>query len=131
MTNPPVFDARTRTLGIIRMSFLAGVLLFGAVVWFLHRQPGYVVDGSMEPLRPVMPFVLLTFIAAIVAVRVYLSRITDELQLNNFRLIGWAIGEAAALCGGVFYFNTNDPRFFIMGLFVQLASFVVVPLRRS
>ena len=131
MTNPPVFDARTRTLGIIRMSFLAGVLLFGAVVWFLHSQPGYVVDGSMEPLRPVMPFVLLAFIAGIVAVRLYLSRITDEAQLGNFRLIGWAIGEAAALCGGVFYLNTNDPRFYIMGLFVQLASFVVVPLRQS
>jgi hypothetical protein len=130
MTNPPTADGRTPQLGIIRMALLGGVLLFGAVIWFLHRQPGYVPDGSMEPLRPVVPFIMLAFVAGIIGVRVYLSRVTEPVQLHNFRLIGWAMGEAAALCGGVYYLNTNDPRFFIMGLFVQLASFIVVPLRQ-
>lgn len=129
MTNPPTAESDTRVLGLIRMSFLTAVLLFGAVVWFLHRQPGYVRDGSLEPLRPVIPFILLGFVAGIIAVRVYLSKVTDPAQLRSFRIIAWAIGEGAGLVGGVYYLNTDDPRFFIMGLFVQLASFIVVPLR--
>ena len=129
MTTPAPLE---QVRAIMRMSFLAGVLLFGAVVWFLHRQPGYVPDGSMEQLRPVVPFILLAFIAAIVAVRVfYLARVTDPAKLHTGQIMGWAIGEAAALFGGVYYFNTDDPRFYIMGLFVMLASFIVIPLRRT
>lgn len=130
MTNPQA-PQRVAPLAIIRMSFLVGVLLFGGVIWFLHRQPGFVPDGGMERLRPVVPFILLGFIAAIVGVRIYLSRVTDPAKLHSTQLMGWAIGEAAALFGGVYYFNTDDPRFFIMGLFVMLASFIVVPLRRT
>ena len=131
MTNPRIPDRTAAQAGIIRMALLGGVLLFGGVVWFLHRQPGFIPDGSMAQMRPVVPFILLAFIAAIVAVRFYLSRVTDEAQLRTFQLIGWALGEAAALFGGVYYFNTDDPRFYIMGLFVMLASFIIVPLRRS
>ena len=130
MTNPRP-ERTPSQLGIIRMALLGGVLLFGAVTWFLHRRPGYVPIGGMEQMRPIVPFIMLAFIAGIVGVRIYLSRITDPKQLGTVQLMGWTIGEAAGLFGGVYYFNTNDPRFFIIGLFVMVASFIVVPLRRS
>ena len=131
MTSPQRGERTPAQLAIIRMSFLGGVLLFGAVIWFLHRQPGYVPDGSMARMRPVIPMIMLAFIAGIVGIRIYLSRVTDPNQLGTFQLIAWAIGEAAALLGGVYYFNTDDPRFFMIGLFVMVASFIVVPLRRT
>lgn len=131
MTNPMTRERTPAQLGIIRIGLLMGVLLFGAVVWFLHRRPGFVPDRGMEQLRPVVPFIMLGFIAAIVAVRIYLSRVTDAGRLGTYQIIGWAIGEAAALFGGVYYFNTDDPRFFLIGLFVMLASFIVLPLRRA
>ena len=131
MTNPGTPERTSAQLGIIRMAFLMGVLLFGAVIWFLQRREGFVPDGGLERMRPVVPIIMLSFIAAIVGVRIYLSRVTDAAQIGTFQLIGWAIGEAAALFGGVYYFNTGDPRFYIIGLFVMLASFIVVPLRRS
>jgi len=130
MTHPRGGERTPAQLAIIRMAFLGGVLLFGAVIWFLHRQPGYVPDHRMEQLRPVVPVIMLALIGGIIAVRIYLSRITDPQHIGTFQLIGWAIGEAAALFGGVYYFNTDDPRFYVMGLFVMLASFIVVPLRR-
>ena len=131
MTNPRPSQLTPSQLGIIRMGLLGGVLLLGAVTWFLHRQPGYVPVGGMEKLRPIVPVIMLAFIAGIVGIRVYLSRITDPAQLGTFQLVGWTLGEAAGLLGGLYYFNTDDPRFFIIGLFVMVASFIVVPLRRS
>lgn len=130
MTTPRPIERTPAQLGIIRIGLLTGVLLFGAVIWFLQRRPGFVPDGSMAQLRPIVPFIMLAFIAAIIGVRVYLSRVTDATQLGTYQLIGWAIGEAAGLFGGVYYFNTGDPRFFLIGLFVMLASFIVLPLRR-
>lgn len=129
--NPRPAERTPAQLGIIRMALLGGVLLFGAVIWFLHRRPGYVPVGGMEQLRPIVPLIMLAFIAGIVGIRFYLSRITDPAQLGTFQLVGWTLGEAAALFGGVYYYNTDDPRFFIIGLFVMVASFIVVPLRRS
>lgn len=130
MTAPRGVERTPAQLGIIRMGLLAGVLLLGAVIYFLHRQPGYVPERGMEPLRPFIPIFMLAAIGGIVALRFYLARITDPRRLGTFQIIGWSIAEAVALLGSVYYFNTDDPRFYIMGLFVMLASFIVLPLRR-
>lgn len=130
MTSPGNMERTPTQMAIIRMALLGGVLIFGAVIWFLHRQPGYVPAGGMEQMRPVIPAIMLVFIACIVAVRFYLARVTDPSKVGIFQLVGWTIGEAAAVLGAAYYFSTDDPRFYIIGLFVMLASFIVVPLRR-
>ena len=127
---PPLSPEQARTQGIIRMSFLAGVLLFGAVIFFVHRQPGYVAPGDNPQLRLMIGAMMLIAVGAIVFVRIKLGSTRDPGQLLSLPLIGWASGEAAALAGGVYYLMTDNPTLYIIGLFAMLASFIVIPLRR-
>ena len=121
---------QARTLGLIRMSFLTGVLLFGGVTYFLHRQPEYVAPGDNPPLRMMIGVILLLSVAGIFFTRMKLSTVRTQGEMSTFQIIGWACGEAGALAGGVYYLLTNNPTLYIIGLFVMLASFIVIPLRR-
>jgi hypothetical protein len=40
------------------------------------------------------------------------------------------MGEGVALAGGVYYFITNDPRYYVTGILVLLASFMLFPIKR-
>lgn len=122
--------ADERAAALIRIAFLSGVLIFGAVTWFLHRQPGYVSPGDIPPFRIALSGVMMLALGGIVAVRFILSRATEAMKIIQLRLVGWSMGEMAALAGGVYYLLTDNPQLFVMGLFVLLASFIVVPLRR-
>lgn len=121
---------QARTLGIIRMSFLTGVLMFGGVTYFLHRQPDYVAPGDHPQLRLMIGAILLLCVAGIFFARMKLGSVRTPGEMSTFQMIGWACGEAAALAGGVYYFLTDNPTLYIIGLFVILASFIVIPLRR-
>jgi hypothetical protein len=56
---------------------------------------------------------------------------TDPARYRQLCIIGWALGEAAALSGGVHYFMTNDTSRYIVGVMVMLLIFMLLPLRRA
>ena len=120
------------TMAIIRISLLMGVLLFGAVSWFLHRDPSRerADPESLAALRRAMLAVWVLAIAAILALRPRLGRVTGEAR-RSFLLIVWAIGEGAALIGGVHYFLGGDPLSFLGGLVVMLGAFLLFPIRQE
>jgi hypothetical protein len=130
MLNLPSGRSGPAQLGIVRMAMLGGVLLFGAVTWFLHRRPGYVPLGGMDGLRPFLPLIMVIAALGVIGIRWYLSRVRSDETVRNAQLGAWTLGETAALSGGVYYFTNDDPRYYIVGLFVMLASFIIVPLRR-
>ena len=45
-------------------------------------------------------------------------------------IIGWAIGEAVALFGGVHYFLSGRPSWYINGVVFLVATFVIFPIAR-
>lgn len=127
---PPASPDQTKIAGLIRMSFLIGVLAFGAFTYFLHRQAGYVSPGDNPPQRLALGVVILLAVGGVLFARIKLGSVRNERELGAFQLMGWAAGEAAGLAGGVYYMLTDNPTLYIIGLFVLLASFIVIPLRR-
>ena len=121
------------SLALIRIAMLVGVLTFGGVIWYLHRQPAYAPAPPTEGLQRLtraLDYVMIGVVAALVALRVATGRTRDAARARSLTIIGWAAGELAALAGGVHYFLTNDPRWYGIGVLVLIASYVVLPIRR-
>lgn len=120
------------TLALIRISLLLGVLLFGAVSWFLHRDPTW-RPGDPAALRMLQRAMLAQWVLAIAMLlffRTRLDRTTGQAR-STLLLIGWAIGESAALFGGVHFFLSGDILSFLGGLVVMMAGLLLFPIRRG
>jgi len=133
MTSPSPTPVRT-PLFLIRAALLAGVLLFGAVCWYIVRQRGGgpvsgVDTSAFAILRYMVPVLGFAALSVAIAIRVAISRTRDEAKRNSLRIVGWAVGEGAALAGGIYYMEIGDPRLYLIGTTAMLATFIVVPLR--
>lgn len=125
-----------RNLAIIRFALLSGVLLFGAVCWFVTSQRGGGAQPGASPaafaaFRIVVPALCLVAIAVAAALRGVVARERDAQKRVSLRIIGWAMGEGAALVGAVYYFNLGDPRLYVLGVVAMLATFIILPLREA
>ena len=129
---PHPAPSTTAQLSVIRVAMLAGVLMFGGVVWWLRRG-GSVADvdasavANMRTLAAVWLGVSVSGLAALFALT---SRRSDEARRRTLSIIAWALGEGAALAGGVVYLVAGDARWYLGGLFVLLVAFVLFPARR-
>ncbi len=115
---------------LIRASLLGGVVMFGAVTVFLHRQGDWAPAPNPQELIYVPVIAIALALGGMSVVRPIWSRATNEAQRFSFALMGWAMGEGAALAGGVYYFLTDDAKFYLAGIFVLLASFMLFPIKR-
>ena len=117
-------------LAVMRGALLTGVLLFGAVTWFMHRGGARAADsGTAEALRLLVPALAVGAVVAAFVVRGALAPITDAARRPGLKLLAWAVGEGAALAGGVHYFLSGDPRLYAVGVAAMVATFIVVPAR--
>jgi hypothetical protein len=117
---------------MIRLAMLAGVLIFGGVVWWQRREGGGSVPDAafaknLRTLAIVWIAVAVTGIAALFA---FVSRQLPEERRRMFSILAWALGEGAALAGGVVYLLAGDARWYLAGVFVLLVAFIVFPARR-
>ena len=120
------------SLAIIRISLLIGVLLFGAVTYYVQRGEEWraTPPDVLSTLRLIMLSTWVAAAALLLVLRVRLGRLTESAG-RSMLIVAWAIGEGAALFGGVYYFLSGEPQWFIIGLFVMLASFILFPIRRT
>ena len=120
------------TLAVIRIALLTGVLMFGAVTYYVQRG-GEWQQADPDALATLRLVMLVTWVVAVLLLLVLRARLTRlrEPSARTVLIIAWAIGEAAALLGGVYYFLSGDPQWFIIGLFLMLASFILFPMRRT
>lgn len=126
----PTEAERLRSLGLIRVALLLGVLMFGAVTWWQSRQaPPAPTTLTPTELRGLVLGLAVVALITMIAVRVLLGRVREARRRGTLCIVAWAAGEAPALAGGVYYFAFHDPRWYVVGLFVLITSFVVVPLR--
>jgi hypothetical protein len=132
MTPPPASNANPETVAkLIRFALFMGVAMFGVVTWFVHSQPGYRAEGDWGMLRIAVSVAMLAAVGGIFAARTFLARATNPVDAGARQMMGWAAGEFAAMLGGVYYFLTDDPRFYVIGMVLLLASFILLPFRRD
>ena len=120
-------------LAVIRLALLLGVLAFGAATTFLVRRGGLRPSpaDTLELLRTVGIVLWIVAIAGVVLLRVRGTRLAGRAGPATAAIIGWAIGEAVAIFGGVHYFLSGQPVWYLNGVLFLVATFVVFPLRRS
>lgn len=123
-------SAAPAALRVIRLALFAGVMMFGAVAWYVTRQGP--VSELPEQTTRYLSFVLMGLavasLAALTVVRGVTANSKDYARRSTLTVVGWALGEAPALLGGVLYLLTGSPVPFITGLFVLLVGFLMIPV---
>jgi uncharacterized membrane protein len=113
---------------MIRLVLMTGVLLFGAVVLVVHRQPNW--KPGVVPTAVVYGLVayaiLAVSIAAVLKGRV--GRERDPQRRASLILVGWVVGEAAALIGVVIFHITGQAQWYGLGLLAMAISFAMLSL---
>lgn len=120
------------SLAVIRIALLAGVLMFGAVTYYVQRGANWepAAPDVLNTLYTVMLAVLVLAVVFLLVLRARLGRRPGTGE-RSLLVVAWAIGESAALFGGVYHFLSGNAQWFIIGLFIMLASFILFPIRRT
>lgn len=121
---------RSATLRIIRIALLSGVLIFGALAYYLTEQRGGGLAPENGGALQIMNIVIL--VGAAVGIMIIQRRhlaATDPRKRTTLNIAAWAMGEATALFGGVHFLLVGNPIPYMVGLVMMIASFVVVPIR--
>lgn len=121
-----------RNLFIIRTALMTGVFLFAAVAYF---GPRFGLDPQLNLLNELstLRYVLLAFIAAAVIGATLLRFRLESLpaqQRATLLIIGWALGEAAALFGIVLFMGSGETMLFVLGLISFVFTLAVLPIPR-
>lgn len=108
---------------------MGGVLLFGGVSWFLHQTPDWTpADPAVTAKLGTMGGIV-GVIATLGLVFLY-TRFRDApspAQASTFAILAWALGESVALFGGVVFFLTAAPTWYIVGVLLLTLTFVAFP----
>lgn len=126
MTNRPL---DLRTLAIIRIAYLGGVLMFGGVTYFLHHQGAWHAEGVPDGFKYFPVLAVVAAMGGMAVLRPIWARATDVPRRASLTVIGWAIGEGAALAGAVYYFLSDDAQWYITGMLVLILAFFLFPIR--
>lgn len=121
-------------LRLVRLAMVVGTLGFGAVVWVLFRQNVMHPELTAPRARLYRDLAIAAWVAGSIGLGTVLllrQRLTDELRDPTYAVIGWAIGEAVAIVGGVFYLLTDLAQFYVLGLIFFGAALLMVPVRRA
>jgi hypothetical protein len=117
-------------------NILLGIALFaGLVVWVWHSfGPPTRPLALAGKLRVVGVMTWLYALIQIVDMRFWHSRIAEKRRVASGipeSVIAWLFGQMLA-CFGIVYFGvTEDPRWYLAGLALLLATFVAFPIRRD
>ena len=121
-----------KTFFLIRATMVAGVVAFMAGLWVARGrgQAAVVPSASLATLTTVMYTSVGLAAAAIMLLRLRLASSTDEMR-RSLSVVGWAVGEFAALFGGVMFFLTGEWRLVFPGALVFAIALAAVPLPRD
>lgn len=112
---------------IIRIAMLSGVLVFGAMTWFLQQRDGAppaIPESSQQTLLWMGRGLWAAVIVGCVLVYQFIGR-SGTAKARQLNIVAWAMGETLALFGGVVWFVSGSPSWYISGLTFLVLTFVV------
>jgi hypothetical protein len=116
-------------LPAIRLAMMGGVLLFGGVSWFLTQSPDWTAPepGIADQLTRVARIAWIIVGVALVVMFMKFRDPTDVARASSVAILAWALGETLALLGGVVYFLTSMPGWYVAGVVALTLTFVAFP----
>ena len=117
-----------KSLPIIRVALLSGVLLFGLAAFTIGPQ---MQDADASNLFGVMRLVFAGMaIAVLLGLKVMQAKVAaaDQSSAATLTLVAWALAEGTALLGAIILLLTGVIWPFLAGVGVMLASFVLFPI---
>ena len=123
-------SSATRTLGLIRIALLVGVLAFGGVVWYLRRSGDASYDVDPRGLRVAGQAVWGVTTLGTLALFLAAGRVSPE-RRATFAVIAWALGEATAVYGGLFWMLLGDRQWYLYGVACLLLTYFIFPIRST
>ena len=118
----------TRTLGLIRIALLIGVLAFGGIVWHLRASGDTSYRVDRHALRVAGQAVWAVATLGTLALFVLAGTATTE-RRASFSVVAWALGEATALYGGLFWLLLGDSQWYLYGVACLLLTYFIFPIR--
>ena len=116
---------------LIRAALWGGVLMFGAVAWFMTQRGAF--PTKPQPSAMIVAQLGLC-VAAVVVAFMLRRRAIDGPDVKTraaWTVQLWAIGEGAALFGGVLYLLSGQAQWYGLGLLSMATVFSLVPLPRQ
>lgn len=116
-------------LRAIRLAMMGGVLLFGAVSWFLTALPDWSPPepGLVDRLGLVARITWFIAVGALLVLFLKYRQLESPAQASTFAILAWALGETLALLGGVVYFLTSLAAWYIAGVIALVVTFLAFP----
>jgi len=121
----------SRQLFIIRIALMTGVLMFAALTLY-QRSSGTAMDPN--PAVPAMRYVLWVVIGVSALVTLFLRPRVEGGELSKrglWALIGWSVGEAAALLGTVIHFVGGPVSSLALGVLAFVFALMLLPVPRE
>jgi len=119
-----------RTLALIRIALLVGVLVFGGIVWFLQRSNELTYSVDPRGLRVAGQAVWGLMTLGTLGLFLAAGRATPE-RRATFSVIAWALGEATAVYGGLFWMMLGDSQWYLYGVACLLLTYFIFPIRNT
>jgi hypothetical protein len=118
-------------LHIIRLAIFGGALLFGIVTWWLRREAPPPLTTGIGPLRFAGYGLWVSVLVVLAFMRGLLGKATEQVRRSSLLIVAWAAAESLALFGGVVWFLHGDSRWYVAGMCLLLATFILFPLARE
>jgi hypothetical protein len=125
-----VTTTQTRTLALIRIALLVGVLAFGGIVWYLRRSGDVSYGVNPRGLRAAGQAVWGLMTLGTLGLFLAAGRTSPE-RRGTFSVIAWALGEATAIYGGLFWMLLGDPQWYLYGVACLLLTYFIFPVRNT
>ena len=119
-----------RTLALIRIALLVGVLVFGGIVWYLQRSNDLTYSVDPRGLRVAGQAVWGLMTLGTLGLFLSAGRATPE-RRATFSVIAWALGEATAIYGGLFWMMLGDSQWYLYGVACLLLTYFIFPIRNT
>ena len=117
-------------------NILLGIALFAGLAVFVWHSFGPQPRplALVGKLRVVGVMTWLYALVQIADMRFWHSSVARKRRVSSGipeSVIAWLFGQMLACCGIVYYGITEDPRWYVAGLALLLATFVAFPIRRD
>ena len=118
---------RAKAFFLIRLAMAVGVITFVMVAWFLQGrgQPALASPSSLTVLTTAMYTAVGIAAAVVMALRLRIASAEPAMR-RSLSVVAWAVGEFAALFGGVMLFLTGDLPLVLPGALVFALALAAV-----